>query len=372
MESENDVYRKLQLHLNKSPVGYPPTSTGAEIRLLKHIITPEEAGIALYIDNETLEPAETIYKRIPGSLKLSLDDLKAKLDHMAYKGILLVYSEGRSARHYKLAGVTAGGMTDFQVNRLTKDLVDDFDQYHHESFGEAENTGAINIPQLRAIPVEKSIPLAEKHMVSSYDDVRKLVEKAPGPISIAPCVCRQMADLRGEPCKASELREWCLQIGPDHVRQYVEMGCGRYITKEEAYEILEKAEKVGLILQPENSKNPENICMCCGDCCGLLSIIKNAPRPVDFYATNFYAVVDTDLCKGCGTCVKRCQLGARKIENNKAVVMVERCIGCGACVTGCESGASQMRKKDVETVPFETKDDMFSAIKSAKKPGGRR
>ncbi len=369
MDTQDEIYRRLQRHLDTSPVGYPETESGVEIRLLKDLITPEEAEMAVHCSTMAPEPAARIYERIrEAGISMSLDDLKKMLDHMAYRGILLVFQEGYKEKHYKNAGVTAGGMTDFQVNRLTKGLAKDFYQYHEEIFSQVETTGAIGVPQLRTIPVEKSIPAPEKHLVSTYDDVKKLVEDAPGPISVAPCVCRQFKDLLGRPCKHSDLREWCLQIGPDHARQYVEMGCGRYVTKEEAFEILDKAQEVGLILQPENSQHPENVCMCCGDCCDLLSAVKMAPRPVDFYASNFHAQIDPALCKGCGTCVKRCELQARTVVENIAVVDLDRCIGCGACVTGCETGAARLKKKEVETVPFKYKDDMFRAIMD-RRPG---
>ena len=84
------------------------------------------------------------------------------------------------------------------------------------------------------------------------------------------CLCRQMKDLRGQPCKHSDIRETCLQIGPDHARQYVEMGISRFITRDEVFGVLDRAMEAGFILQPENSQHPENICCCCGDCCGPL------------------------------------------------------------------------------------------------------
>ncbi len=367
MDAESQIYRDLQQHLDKSPVGYPATQSGVDIRLLKHVFTPEEAQIATKLSTIKLEPAKRIYRRVGKSgMAMSIEELQEKLDRMVYKGTILAYSEGFGEKRYKNTGVTAGGIVDFQVNRLTKDLVDTFGKYHEERFAQAETTGSIGIPQLRTIPVEKSIPVPEKYRVSTFDDARHLVENAPGPISVANCVCRQTRDIRGESCIHSDIRETCLQIGPDHAKQYIEMGIGRYITREEALEVLERAREAGFILQPENSLQPENICCCCGDCCGLLSAVKKAPRPADLYATNYYAEVDPELCKGCGTCVKRCQLEARIMADGKAAVNLDRCIGCGNCVVTCESGASRLQKKDRELVPFKDKDTMFMRILARK------
>ena len=280
MDAESRVYRELQEHLDKAPVGYPSTESGVDIQLLKHVFTPEEAAIAKHLSNIQMEPAGRIHKRVKKSgMTMSIDDLQEKLDHMVYKGTILAYREGFNEKRYKNAGVTAGGIVDFQVNRLTKELVDTFGKYHEEQFARAETTGRIGIPQLRTVPVEKSIAVPEKHRVSTYDDVRHLVENAPGPLAVANCVCRQTKDIRGQSCSHSDIRETCLQIGPDHARQYVDMGIGRPINKEEAFEILDRAREAGFILQPENSLHPEAICCCCGDCCGLLSAVKNSPCP---------------------------------------------------------------------------------------------
>ena len=39
-----------------------------------------------------------------------------------------------------------------------------------------------------------------------------------------------------------------------------------------------------------------------------LQSVKKFPRPADFYATNYYAEADPELCTGCEGCVERCQL----------------------------------------------------------------
>jgi electron transport complex protein RnfB len=367
MNHDDAIYRTLQQHLDTGPVGYPATPSGIELTLLRKLFTPEEARIATCFSTVKLEPASSILRRVKRSgIDISPDEFQHILDVMVHKGVILVYSEGFGEKRYKNTGVTAGGIVDFQVNRLTKDLVDTFHQYHTEMFSQAEMTGARSIPQLRTIPVEKSIPTPEKHLVATYDDVHRLVEESPGPFSVANCVCRQTKDIQGEPCGYSDIRETCLQIGTDHARQYVEMGIARSISKEEAYEILDRAQQAGFILQPENSKHPENICCCCGDCCGILSAVVKSPRPTTMYASNYYAEADASLCKNCGVCVQRCQLKARTIVDGHAVVDPDRCIGCGNCVVTCESGASRLVKKEITLVPPEDKEATFMKIMAGK------
>jgi len=42
--------------------------------------------------------------------------------------------------------------------------------------------------------------------------------------------------------------------------------------------------------------------------------------------------LDSDLCKGCTTCVKRCPTEAIRVRKKKAVMISERCVDCGECI----------------------------------------
>jgi len=280
METENQIYRGLQKHLDRLPGGFPEVASGLDIKLLKHLFTPEEARVAIQLSMNP-ELLKRIYDRVRKSgMNVSIEELQKILDEMLRKGTLVPSEAGYGEKRYSSAEFSAGGIYSVQVGRLTKDLINDYHQYQDET-RTMTKPGARRILPLRTIPVEESIPLPEKYRVSDYDSVRKLVENAPGPLSIANCICRQTAEIFGGHCSKTDLMETCLMIGPDHAMHYVDMGIGRYITKEEAIDILEKAQNAGLILQPENSQRPEAICCCCGDWCVLLKPLKNHPRPVD-------------------------------------------------------------------------------------------
>ena len=47
--SESSVYRSLQEHLDRQAVGFPATRSGAEIRFLEKLFTPDEARLALHL-----------------------------------------------------------------------------------------------------------------------------------------------------------------------------------------------------------------------------------------------------------------------------------------------------------------------------------
>ena len=55
-------YKILRKHLDKMPVGFPPTFSGVELRLLKMMFTISEAQVAICLDYKT-QPLETIFKK---------------------------------------------------------------------------------------------------------------------------------------------------------------------------------------------------------------------------------------------------------------------------------------------------------------------
>ena len=58
MEQDDQVYIKLQKHLDNQAVGFPATKTGVEIRILKHIFSPEEAEISIFLSYPDFLPAD--------------------------------------------------------------------------------------------------------------------------------------------------------------------------------------------------------------------------------------------------------------------------------------------------------------------------
>jgi len=103
---------------------------------------------------------------------------------------------------------------------------------------------------------------------------------------------------------------------------------GRAIDLSEAILILKENQAQGLVLQPSNTQDIDFICSCCGCCCGLLGIHKKLPMPLDFWVTNFYARIDTDLCTGCKKCIN-CKLPQRLGSTyNKTAPGIHTGCGC--------------------------------------------
>ena len=52
--------------------------------------------------------------------------------------------------------------------------------------------------------------------------------------------------------------------------------------------------------------------------------------------------LDSDLCKGCINCIKKCPTQAIRVRNGKAIILEGRCIDCGECVKICPHHAKKV------------------------------
>jgi hypothetical protein len=154
VENNSQIYVKLQKHIDNQVLGFPATRSGVEIKILKHIFTPEEAEIACCLSYK-YEPLEAIYSRA-GHLIDSINELHKKLGDIQNKGgIESKIKHGRM--HYCNAPLVVG-MYEYQQNRLTPEFIEDFNAYtSHINFGLAFLSS--KLPQMRTVPVSKSIHL---------------------------------------------------------------------------------------------------------------------------------------------------------------------------------------------------------------------
>jgi electron transport complex protein RnfB len=343
MKEEGGVYRRLQQHLDTLPIAYPATPSGVELSILKRLFTPEEAEVALGL-SAVPEPVEKIRRRVPGHTE---EELERILDRLVEKGAIFggrLLASGKGKRYSRAP--LAIGMYEAQVDRLTKELQQDFERYSREGFASALLNGKTK--QMRTIPVNaRFVP---DRLVGRYDDARRLIEEGAGPWAARNCVCRQGKDLLGEACRQTTSRRVCLMIGPA-ARTSVASGDGQELTREETLALLDQAEREGMVLQPSNARDPVFICFCCGCCCGMLNAAKQFPRPAEYLQSNYHAAVDTDACSECGTCHDRCPMDALSAGDGATKVDLDRCIGCGVCVPTCPTGAVTLRAKAQETVP---------------------
>lgn len=329
---DDHAYDDLAEALDRLPNGFPRTGSRVEIAILKRIFSPDEAFLAGRLLGEP-EPAD----EIAGRAGLPAEATRHQLIGMVRRG--LVWMEKRSGEAcFRLAPFIVG-IYEAQAELMDHDLAHLVEEY-------LRGGGAAGImkpqPALhRVMPTGGSVP---SEWILPYDDAREVMAAATT-FSARDCICRLQQDKLGDGCGFP--MSVCLSFSSsDRPPRPGD------ISREEALSLLEQSEEVGLVHTVSNViEGVGYVCNCCGCCCGILRGITEFGIENSVARANYYAVIDPDLCAGCGTCIDRCQVEAIIEEDGFSVVVRERCIGCGLCVTGCPDGVAQLvRKLEAEIV----------------------
>ncbi|HQN77149.1 MAG TPA: 4Fe-4S binding protein [Syntrophales bacterium] len=358
---EDHVYHQLRREIDtRMPVGMPASEDHSEIDLLKRLFTPEEAALAVHL-SVLPEPLKKLHKRLKkAGMDLPEERLERMLDGMVGKGVIFGGKMFPKPKHYSL-GQFAVGMYEFQVDRQTREMAEKAEKYMHGTFYR-EFFRKDRPLQMRTIPVAASI--APEYRVSPYDDILELVRRAPEPIVVVDCVCKQSKDLLKEPCRLSDIRNNCMLFGS--AAEFVlerEVPSARSVTRKELLSLLEQFRNAGLVLQPANTRDPSYICACCGCCCNILQGFKKFPRPAEYFHSSYQAIVDVSSCTGCEACVPRCQMEALSVDaSGRASVNPDRCIGCGNCMTVCPVDAVKLAPLAGRRVPPRSHEALYLNI----------
>lgn len=170
---------------------------------------------------------------------------------------------------------------------------------------------------------------------------------------LADCDCRSLR----QACDAP--RDVCItyRTGP---YSYVRRGLASPITKEQAKEVVRRAEREGLV----HTINPGGICSCCTDCCYLFRAARDKGTLGIWPKVSYRIEMDADKCIGCGRCLKRCRFDVFRMtsartrkasesiavpepgKKRKSLVIsnVDSCQGCGLCRSTCPAGALSLIK----------------------------
>lgn len=163
---------------------------------------------------------------------------------------------------------------------------------------------------MRVLPIQRAIDGNSR--IASYEEISKHLNDSES-FSVSDCSCRTSREKMGEGC--GHLKEdMCIQLG--HVAEfYIKTGRGREITREEAFEIIKRAEDNGLMHSVPNLDGPGHthaICNCCG--CGCYAMrLANEFINHDIVRSNYKSVVDEDKCVACGECVDVCPTNALRL-----------------------------------------------------------
>ncbi len=97
----------------------------------------------------------------------------------------------------------------------------------------------------------------------------------------------------------------------------------------------------------------EDLCEGCGLCAkacpkNLISIRPKSQRVDVVCRSRDLGKITRKLCKngciGCRMCEKACPSGAMKVENNYASIDYDKCTSCGACASACKMGVIKLKQ----------------------------
>mgnify|MGYP004689524997 FL=1 len=289
-----------------------------EYRILAPIVDDDMCRVMMHMRLETNRTVEDIAKRCHESEAF----VQEQIDKLIIAGIVRSRKVGSLDCYYYpiwVPGIIEGILTNKEQCERYPDIGYCFEEYARrrpEMVAPAFNSGKLGMFMMRVMPVMSAIENNTK--TASYDEIATLIENATA-ISVGPCSCRRSRRLMGEGCGHLE-EDMCMYLN-DNAINYSKTGAHRLISKEEAYEVLRRAEDNGLVHEINQTPGFEEasaICNCCGCSCYALRIAemfrsKNAIR------SNYVARVDKEKCVACGQCVENCQTNAVRLGQKNCV-----------------------------------------------------
>ena len=282
-----------------------------EYYCMENIVSDDEADIAIAAGLRKERTAGWLAAKVGKTVA----EIQPALDNLVYYGVFRrVYSEELGEDTYFMQ-IFAPGILEMMVNNQPlmaahPEVGRAFEEYTRLRM---QTMGPI-LPDgyglMRVIPVESAI----EGLPGVTDDERlSYYLNKYDTFSVSPCSCRASRTLLGDGC-GHLAEDMCVQMGKG-AEHYIRSGRARQISREEAYEIVKRAEENGLmhdIPNIEGSGETSAICNCCACACfGLRAGMMFGAR--DAIRSNFVAEVDEAKCVACAQCVEVCPGNALKL-----------------------------------------------------------
>lgn len=284
-------------------------ATDPEYLILEPVVTDEMAEVALCMKIRE----KTTAKELAPKCGKSVEETERLLYQLAEVGVCFVNNiNGVDTFWYD---TWVPGIMEMMVNNKKNvekypQIAEAFEAYGRVRGPKSAGAFPVGVGLMRVIPIEKAIDGETRR--ASYEEVSKYLNENTI-FSVSDCSCRVSRRVMGEGC-GHLAEDMCIQMG--HAAEYyIRTGRGRQISREEAFEIIRRAEENGLMHQIPNldgSGKTHAICNCCG--CSCLSLrsagmFKNS----DMVRSNYVSSVNKDKCVACGECVAVCPVNALKL-----------------------------------------------------------
>lgn len=364
MTAENSIEEKYKQvgQVISAAGGTPVPVNDTLVKLLKYFIREDELDFILAFNDRKSQTIEQLAK----STGLSESEAKAGAESLAERGVIFNQPNRKGVMVYRLLPLLNVGTFEYtfmgkvEDNQRNREISALFDKLFSELSEMIQQNYDDLVPSLMHMPpIDRTVPVTENKntgepvkivvdealeepadRILPTAEVGALIEKF-DEIALGHCFCRHHKDLSDDPCSQTDLRETCFTFGKS-ARYTTQQGFARMISRQEALDVLKRCETDGLVHKAYHPnfdiEKPEtSICNCCRCCCG--NSVENMIAPIA-NATNFLAVIDNELCTGCGTCVDKCHTGAAFLDDEgKARRSEDLCIGCGVCAAFCPETA---------------------------------
>lgn len=196
------------------------------------------------------------------------------------------------------------------------------------------------VDQMTPVTIPVNISIHGQQTILDLTSVERILRTAEI-ISLEDCGCR----VKWHKCDAP--LDVCISLN-DEALEAMKRGARR-ISLAHALVALKRSHEAGLVhlaFTFKEREKPEVICSCCSCCCHSLSALVRFGILGHVVASEYIAQNNHQTCNNCGTCVKRCQFHARKLENERLVFEQTRCFGCGLCATTCPTKSIKLAQRN--------------------------
>ncbi|MDO4973859.1 MAG: FAD-dependent oxidoreductase [Eubacteriales bacterium] len=278
---------------------------------LAGILTDDEADVAIAAGLRKSRTAEWLAKKVGKPV----DEVEKLAKHLAWIGVFRCTKNEETGVDEYFMQIFAPGIMEMLVNN--QELLDThpevgraFEEYTRIRMQTMSPLIPSGYGLMRVVPVESAIK--DIPNVHDYEKLSYYLNKY-DTFCVSPCSCRASRTSINDGC-GHLADEQCIQMGKG-AEHYIRTGRARQITREEALEIIHRAEENGLmhdIPNIEEAGESAAICNCCSCACfglrvGLMFGARDAIR------SNFVAEVDEAKCVACAQCVEVCPANALRL-----------------------------------------------------------
>lgn len=339
-------YQRLTGRLNLSPQGAPPSEL--LYRILALLFSEREAELvaALPLKPFTAEKAAKNWR-------VSLPEAEETLQRLAGRALLVdIPLNGKT--EYVLPPPMAG-FFEFALMRTRGDIDQKLLSELYEQYISVEDefVSQLFLPgktQLgRVFVQEQALGSAHALHVLAYEKATEVIETARH-IGIGLCYCRHKRQHQGKACDAD--LDICMTFN-NVADSLIRNGYARRVERSECKELLHRAWQQNLVQFGENVQNDVSfICNCCPCCCEAMLVAQRFGHEHPVHTSNFIARVEEN-CSGCGRCLVVCPVKIISLEaehadgsgRKSAVIDKELCLGCGVCARSCRIDAMTMQPR---------------------------